>query len=58
MEQARASYGFLTSGQPIPALQAIGKTSSFAGSLLILLGLPVYYYFTKRNPLAEKGDQE
>jgi APA family basic amino acid/polyamine antiporter len=58
MEQARASYGFLTSGQPIPALQAIGKTSSFAGSLLILLGLPVYYYFTKRKPLAEEGVQE
>jgi APA family basic amino acid/polyamine antiporter len=47
--QARESYKFLTQGQPVQALQAIGKTSSFAGSLLILLGLPVYYYFTKRK---------
>jgi APA family basic amino acid/polyamine antiporter len=58
--QARESYRFVTSGQPVQALQAIGKTSSFAGSLLILLGLPVYYYFTKRRPLPPvgKGDQD
>jgi basic amino acid/polyamine antiporter, APA family len=45
--QARDSYRLLTQGQPVEALQAIGKTSSFAGSLLIILGLPVYYYLTK-----------
>jgi APA family basic amino acid/polyamine antiporter len=47
--QAKDSYQFLMSGQPVQALQAIGKTSSFAGTLLILLGLPVYYYFNRRQ---------
>jgi len=55
--QARESYQFMANGQPVQALQAIGKTSSFAGSLLILLGLPVYYYFTKRNSsMDNEGD--
>jgi len=57
--QARESYQFAVNGQPVQALQAIGKTSSFAGSLLILLGLPVYYYFTKRRDPSggNEGDQ-
>jgi basic amino acid/polyamine antiporter, APA family len=58
--QARESFRFLGEGQPVQALQAIGKTSSFAGSLLILLGLPVYYYFIKRTTVAmpDEGDQQ
>lgn len=31
-------------------LKAVAKTSSFAGTLLILLGLPVYYYLTNIMP--------
>jgi APA family basic amino acid/polyamine antiporter len=41
------------------ALKAIAKTSSFAGSLLILLGLPVYYYLTKGGATGtEKADAD
>ena len=36
-------------GQVSDVLAALAKTSSFAGSILILLGLPVYYYFTYRG---------
>jgi APA family basic amino acid/polyamine antiporter len=56
LSQARESYRLLADGQAINALQAIGKTSSFAGSLLIILGLPVYYYLNKRG--AREGAQE
>jgi APA family basic amino acid/polyamine antiporter len=51
--QAAESIKFLRGGQPLEALRSIGKTSSFAGSLLILLGLPVYYYFSGRRPPVE-----
>ncbi len=36
-------------GQISDVLAALAKTSSFAGSILILLGLPVYYYFTYKG---------
>lgn len=36
-------------GQISDVIAALAKTSSFAGSILILLGLPVYYYFTYRG---------
>lgn len=46
------------SGNIGEGLKSIGKTSSFAGSLLILLGLPVFYYFNKRGSVSPEGDDE
>lgn len=40
------------------ALKALAKTSSFAGTFLILLGLPVYYYFNYRGGKNEAGEEE
>ena len=39
-------------------LKSIGKTSSFAGSLLILLGLPVYYYFNSRARMTDSPEDQ
>lgn len=50
---------YLAKGQIMDAIWAIAKTSSFAGTFLILLGLPVYYYFNNRGdnlPKPEAGE--
>ncbi len=46
----------IASGNIGEGLKSIGKTSSFAGSLLILLGLPVFYYFNKKGIVTPKGE--
>ncbi len=50
---------YTAKGQFIDGVRAFARTSSFAGSLLILLGLPVYYYFTyKGDKLPEETEKE
>ena len=39
------------------ALKALAKTSSFAGTFLILLGIPVYYYFHYKGAKNEIGEE-
>ena len=55
--QIRSGYAALTAGNTGDGIKAFFKTSSFAGSLLILLGLPVYYYFNKKGN-EPKTDEE
>jgi APA family basic amino acid/polyamine antiporter len=45
--QASEGVNLLLNGEIGAGIKAFAKTSSFAGSLLILLGLPVYWYLTK-----------
>lgn len=47
-----------TAGGGWNALAAFGKTSSFTGSFMILLGLPVYYYLAKKRVSPEEDDAE
>lgn len=49
MAQVREGYALISGGEIGNGIKSFAKTSSFAGSLLILLGLPVYYYLTKRG---------
>jgi APA family basic amino acid/polyamine antiporter len=46
LQSITAAY---SAGGGMSALAAFGKTSSFTGSFMVLLGLPVYYYLTKRR---------
>ncbi|MBE7515992.1 MAG: amino acid permease [Chloracidobacterium sp.] len=39
-------------------MKGVMKTSSFAGTFLILLGLPVYYFISGKNGRPEKADNE
>ncbi len=45
----------ISSGNVGEGIKSIGKTSSFAGSLLILLGLPVFYYFNNKGSKSPEG---
>lgn len=49
MPQITAGIALISSGDIGAGLKSFAKTSSFMGSLLILLGLPVYYYLTRNN---------
>lgn len=48
----------ISAGDVGAGLKSIGKTSSFAGSLLILLGLPVFYYFNSKGDDLPKGEDQ
>lgn len=52
--QVRAGYDLFVQGEIAGGVKAFAKTSSFAGTLLILLGLPVYYYFNNRESRNEQ----
>lgn len=58
LPQIKDGYNLIASGEVAGGIKAFAKTSSFAGSLLILLGLPVYYYFNKAGNRSPDLDSE
>lgn len=49
LPQITDGMALISSGDIGAGLKSFAKTSSFMGSLLILLGLPVYYYLSRKN---------
>ncbi len=56
MPQITEGIRLIGDGEVAGGLKSFAKTSSFAGSLLILLGLPVYYYLTKIGNKSREND--
>jgi len=58
LPQIQDGYRLIGAGEIAGGIKAFAKTSSFAGSLLILLGLPVYYYFNRAGDKSQELGNE
>ncbi|MEO6051141.1 MAG: amino acid permease, partial [Pyrinomonadaceae bacterium] len=57
LPQITEGFASISAGDVGAGLKSFAKTSSFAGSLLILLGLPVYYYLNKTGSKSPMSDE-